>query len=470
MRFFAAITIHIALGLFVQQSGAQSINATAIDPSLGLIEAKPVSCQCESDPCRCDVDASMPSTMDQIDFSWLDRVKVGYDRGFVIASESEVDLNSARYPYRLKINGWGQLRHTITNLSSSDRDLNQLQLKRGRLVFSGSAFNPNFSYFIQLDARSTSGDDVRLLDYYLDYDLGNDQFGLKPGTIAFRTGKYKVPFTLSRWLSGRNFEFADRSVASIFFDVNRSFAWGLHGKNDRFEMPIVWDVALFNGLVTGGAETGSSGTLDDNFAYSGRVHAYPIGEWGDDNLADFEFHDRLAARVGAGFAASTIERFGATEFNRLRVVDSGAPLSDLLPATVSGYSVSLYAVDASMKYRGWSSSFEYYFRTISDMRGDAIDGLFDHGFWFQLGKFIVPGKLELVTRWSRVQGDSGTLGSNDQSAEEIAAAVAWYFRQNQAKLVIDMTYLDGAPINAASLDITPGNRGWLFRSQIQFSF
>lgn len=252
MRFLAAITIHIALGLFVQQSGAQSSNAqssnaTAIDPSLGLIEAKPVSCRCESDPCRCGVDASVPFAMDQIDFSWLDRVKVGYDRGFVIASQSDLDLNTARYPYRLKINSWGQLRHTITNLSSADRDLNQLQLKRGRLVFSGSAFNPNFSYFVQLDARSTSGDDVRLLDYYLDYNIGNDQFGFKPGTLAFRTGKYKVPFTLSRWLSGRNFEFADRSVASLFFDVNRSFAWGLHGKSDRFEMPIVWDLACSMG-------------------------------------------------------------------------------------------------------------------------------------------------------------------------------------------------------------------------------
>ncbi len=444
MRWFAAITFCILLSMFLHRCSAQSCNSNAA--------------------------ASVASSGTEDDFSWLDRVKVGYDGGFVIASQGNVDLNASRDPYRLKINGWGQLRHTVTDLSPPSRDLNQLQLKRGRLVFSGNAFNPNFHYFIQLDARSTNGDDVRLLDYYLDYDVGNDQLGLAPGTLTFRTGKYKVPFSMSRWLSGRDFEFADRSVASIFFDVNRSFAWGLHGKNERLGVPIFWDAALFNGLVTGGAETGSSGTLDDNFAYSGRVRAYPIGDWGDENLADFECHDRLAMRVGAGFAASTIDRFGTTEFNRLRVVDSGATLSTLLPATVSGYDVSLYAVDTSIKYRGWSSSFEYYFRTVSAVRGAAIDELFDHGFWYQLGKFIVPGKLQLATRWSRVQGDSGTLGGRDQCAEELAASLAWYFRRNQAKLVVDMTHVDGAPISSQALDISPGNHGWLFRSQIQFSF
>ena len=53
-------------------------------------------------------------------------------------------------------------------------------------------------------------------------------------------------------------------------------------------MPVEWDVAIFNGLVTGGAETGSSGNLDDNFAYSARLMWYPTGEWGEGQMADFD--------------------------------------------------------------------------------------------------------------------------------------------------------------------------------------
>ncbi len=419
--------------------------------------------------CSCGSCQNKSGSSSEGDLSWLDSVKVGYDGGFVIASRRELDFKASRYPYRMRINGWGQLRHTVTDFSPPSRDLNQLQLKRGRLVFSGNAFNPNVSYFLQIDARSTSGDDIRLLDYYVGYDFGNDQFGLEPGTIAFRTGKYKVPFTMARWLSGRDFEFADRSMASIFFDVNRSFAWGVYG-HTQGQLPIHWDLAVFNGLVTGGAETGSSGTLDDNFAYSGRIYTYPIGDWGKANLPDFQVHDRLAMRAGCGFAATKIDRSGSTEFSRLRVVDSGDTLANILPLSVDSYEVALFAVDASFKYRGWSTTLEYYFRNVSDIRGAAVPELFDHGLWFQLGKFVVPRKLELITRWSRVQGDSGTLGVTDQSSEEIAAAMAWYFRENHAKLVVDATYLDGAPINSSSLDIAPGNRGWLFRSQIQFSF
>jgi hypothetical protein len=404
---------------------------------------------------------------------WLNDVRVGYDGGFVIASKNELDLKASNFPFRLKFNGWGQLRHTISDYAPPNRDLNEFQLKRGRLAFSGTAFNPNFYYFIQLDGRSSSGDDIRLLDYFLSYDFGRDQFGLKKGTIGFRTGKYKVPFTMSRWLSGQQFEFTDRSMASMYFDVNRSFAWGLYGEARCFDFPIHWETAIFNGLVTGGAETGSSGTLDKNFAYSARFYAIPVGQWGVGSLADLDGHECPAVRVGCGFAVSEIDRSGTTEFNTLRVVDSGQTLASLLallPDQVDSYAVSLYSADASFKYRGWSGTMEYYWRGISNFKGASQPDLFDHGFWLQLGYFVVPRRLQLLARWSRVEGNSGTLGVTDQSAEEVAGGFAWYFRDNHAKLVADVTHLDGAPINSSSLDIDPGDRGWLFRTQIQFSF
>ena len=78
--------------------------------------------------------------------------------------------------------------------------------------------------------------------------------------------------------------------------------------------------------------------------------------------------------------------------------------------------------------------------------------------------------MQLLTRWSRVVGNSGTRGGIDKSADEIGAAVAWYFKRNHAKFVVDCTRINRAPINSASLDISPSDYGFLFRSQIQFSF
>ncbi len=407
---------------------------------------------------------------DEDALAWLDDVKVGYDRGFVIASQREVDLQAGSFPFLLRFNGWGQIRHSISDFEPPNEDINAFKLKRARVVFSGHAFTPDFTYFVQFDGRSSSGDNLRLLDYYVSYDVGHAQLGCKKGTFGIRTGKYKMPLTMSRWMSGREFEFTDRAVASIYFDANRSLAWGLYGKSERLGFPVHWETAIFNGLVTGGAETGSSGTLDDNFAYSARIYGYPIGQWGKGTLADFDGHDRLAMRCGCGFAGTTINRVGQTEFNSLRVVDSGNTLSSLLPASVDSYGVAIWSVDASFKFRGWSTTLEYYFRNVNDFQGASLPELHDNGFWFQLAYFLVPEKFQLMTRWSRVVGDSGTLGETTQSSDEVGAAFAWYFRGNHAKFVSDVTRLTGAPINSSALDITPGDRGWLFRSQLQFSF
>ena len=95
-------------------------------------------------------------------------------------------------------------------------------------------------------------------------------------------------------------------------------------------------------------------------------------------------------------------RNGETEFESVRVVDSGALLADILPATVDEYAVNLYSLDASMKYRGWSATFEYYFRQINQIQGAALPDLFDHGHWLQIGKFVVHNRVQLLARWSRV--------------------------------------------------------------------
>lgn len=461
------------------ESNCSQLETLPISPVAFGCEAISVhnSCACDGYCCDC-YDPHQPSygygLDSEAELDWINGLRVGYDRGFLIATRQDRNLGASEYPFQLRFNGWGQLRHTVLKSTGPVNDQNQFQLKRGRLIFSGVAFNPDFHFLIQLDGRSSSGDDVRLLDYYLSYDVGHAKLGLRRGQFGLRTGKYKMPFTLARWLSGKELEFTDRSVASTFFDVNRSFAWGLYGSSRNFLCPVFWEAAIFNGLVTGGAETGSTGSLDSNFAYSARIHSYPTGKWGLGELADFENHQRLATRIGMGFASSRIDSRGTTEFNTLRVVDSGATLASLLSTRFGdpkiSYSVNLFCADYSFKYRGLSGTLEYYFRSVDDFKGVDVSSLFDHGFWLQYGYFISPANFQLLTRWSRVVGDSGTLGGKNQSSDEVAAGAAWYFRENHAKAVVDISHLNGAPINSSALDVVPGERGWLYRCQIQFSF
>lgn len=397
-------------------------------------------------------------------------LRAGYDNGFIIASQTNRSLGADHYAYVLAVNGYGQLRNT--NFSSNDPadDVNQLQLKRARLILSGHAVNPDFKYVFQFDGRSSSGDMVRLLDYYVTLDIGHHYWGLPRGSFGFKLGKYKMPFSLARHLSGKHLQFSDRSMASAYFDVNRSLAGGISGSTPGLARPVHWEVALFNGLVTGGAETGSSGTLDNNNAFSARLSCFPFGEWGESELSDFRVQQSLATRIGAGAAFTTIDRSGTTEFSALRVVDSGRELSSLLPLSVQQYSVALFAVDASMKLWGGSLTSEYYFRNVNSFVGADIPTLYDHGLWLQAGKFVVPDQLELLARWSRVQGNSGSLGTVTQSSDEIGVGAVMYFAKQNGKFTFDTSYVNGAPINSATLDLFPGDTGWLFRGQMQFSF
>ena len=88
----------------------------------------------------------------------------------------------------------------------------------------------------------------------------------------------------------------------------------------------------------------------------------------------------------------------------------------------------------------------------------------------QLGYFVAPETIQLLVRWSRVEGNSGTLGAVNQSADEVAGGVVVYAMRHRLKLTFDVTHLNGAPINDSALNIRPGDEGWLYRTQLQWKF
>ena len=127
-------------------------------------------------------------------------------------------------------------------------------------------------------------------------------------------------------------------------------------------------------------------------------------------------------------------------------------------------------MSAYFRVQGWSLSTEYYFRNLSDFSGAAVPDLFDHGFLLQGGCFIIPKKVELMARWSRIVGDSGSLGAGDQSADEIAGGIAWYLKGRNLKLLFDVTQVNGAPVRDSAVGLLPGDDGLLYRTQLQFLF
>jgi hypothetical protein len=395
---------------------------------------------------------------------------VGYDQGFVVANDGQTEVDGGAFPFLIRINSWFQLRHTGFNSQGPNQDQNTFSFERLRFSFAGHAFSPDLNYFFQFDGNSDRATDAIFLDYYATYDVGRALLGLDRDRLGLKFGQWKVPFSRSREESGRRLQFTDRATANVFFDLNRSVGVGAYGELSTPFRPIKIETALFNGYRSRGFRTNRDGGLDQNFGWSLRAFSDLGSEFGNDGEPDLTPHRSPTLRTGGGLAYTRVGEEGQSEFSRARVVDSGATLLSLLPPGVDAYDVWYFTTDLHWKYRGWSVILDYYWRAISNFSGGAVPDLGDHGFVAQTGYFVVPERFEILARWSRIVGDSGTLGRRVQSSDEIGGGIAWYFRGHHAKFVFDATHVNGVPIQESRLDMLPGDAGWFFRSQLQLAF
>jgi len=395
----------------------------------------------------------------------------GYDSGFVLANHGAEPVAAGGFPFFLRVNSWVQLRHTLFEAEDPSQDLNLFSIERLRLALGGHAYSPNLKYFFQFDGNSDQGAEAIFLDYFVTYDLGCEFFGSEANRLGVKAGKWKVPFSRSREESGRRLQFAERSTANLFFDLNRSIGAGAFGQWDAWSIPLRWEAAIFNGFQSGADTDVRDAGLDQNFAWSARMVADLFSEFGGDGEPDLGWHLEPALRLGFGLAGTRVDASGENEFNRLRVVDSGETLAKLpLPPAATAYDIGLYTVDAHWKFRGLSVIAEYYWRCLASFRGGDVPGLSDHGFNLQAGQFVVPSKLELLARWSRIVGDSGTLGGVAESTDEVGIGAVWYVNGHNAKFVLDASRVNGMPLSSPRLDMLPGSAGFLLRTQFQFGF
>lgn len=338
-------------------------------------------------------------------------LQYGYADGFFVTSPGGVKIGAKDSPFTMKVNVRTQLRHSYFNSGGTTRDENNFEFERFFLILTGNVYTPDLAYHIKVDADSDETEGLDLLDGYVTFDAGHALWDCSPGTFGIKAGKWKVPFHRARQESGFNLQFVDRAMASEFFDLNRSIGVGVFGTTDALPRPVSWEAALMNGFQTQRFVPGRAGELDRNFATAVRVTSDLIGDYGRDGEPDLSCHDRPAVRVGAAFAYTSLTRMdGLREFSVPRVVDTGATLASVLPAAATEFDELLYSVDANFKYQGMSVLSEYYFRSITKFSGASVPDLFDHGFLLQAGSFLVRDKLEMSSRWSRIVGDSGTLG------------------------------------------------------------
>jgi hypothetical protein len=390
---------------------------------------------------------------------------VVYDDGWILRP-----LDPYRTPFELKVNFHDQFRYTgFANQQSSvvnsagqtvpTPGRNDFDINRGRLVFSGYAIDPLVEFYTNIDYNTVAERQIQLLLAWIRHPFS-------PGfNVAYGLGK--VPGTWE-WLESARFTLgAERSLATTFF--RPSITTGIWAEGE----PIPgchYHVLVGNGFNTIGLDLSER---DAHFVYSEMLWWEPLGSFGD-GFSDLEDHESPVVRIGHAF---TFNRHGPDPTGEPGPEQTAVRLSDgtrivepgaLAPGvTVNQFDISLLALHAGVKYRGYSLSGEYFFRWLTSIEGNGPineSELFDHGFFVQAGAFIVPQTVELYGRGSAVFGPFG-------NGSELGAGVNWYVMQERNwRFTGDVAYIEDSPAQQDRTGFTAGASGTLFRFQTWIFF
>jgi DUF3011 family protein len=200
----------------------------------------------------------------------------------------------------------------------------------------------------------------------------------------------------------------------------------------------------------------------------------PKGAYGD-----WEYHEKVATRVGFSTTQSREERFtdantGATGNTTIRLAD-GLNVFDtgsLAPgATVNLVDYRILSFDAGAKYRGIFLQTEIYNRWLDNFQADAplpVTSIHDSGFYVQAAFYPVKKKLELYGATSQIFGDKQAGFSN--SSEYLVGTNYYLTDSRNHRLNFQLIDVNHSPVNSTFGYYTGGQTGTTVSAAISIFF
>jgi hypothetical protein len=294
--------------------------------------------------------------------------------------------------------------------ANSSPDFSQLMIKRMRLIFEGTAFDPNLRYHIQIDGQtrgigalagggvptsnglnSTGGvpgvgdcngvatvdHALRLFSAYIAYDMhpcgyekgcGPDcpdvTYRYTPTVTAF-IGKARPMVAFEEYLGSNNQQFVEYGMSNWFFDADDDNLMMMAGT----QIKALDDRLFIQAVVTNGNETQIANLQMDDLPGINIGGWYDFGgSWNEahkrwdlfgDCLSDVDYSCKPVLRVGGAVNVVPMDRrseFTNAELNRVRVVQPGPGGTGLLGELGGGginnnaAGIGQFAVDAFDSY------------------------------------------------------------------------------------------------------------------------
>lgn len=356
--------------------------------------------------------------------------KVYYNKG------TRIDFPDSGFT--MGVNTFLQTRYTFTDNddASDEGNTSSFDVKRARIIVSGTALNEEFSYKVEGDFVSQEND-------------GRSSAGLKDGYIMWhacdwadvKMGQFKINYGRQFVNSDAKLQFADRSATSDYFTLSRQN--GLAG-TARFADDTLWVTGgIYNGESDGergenteGVDTRHTGAVSVRWNPMGSMDAYEEG--------DVDWTEDMALSFGAAYA---------------RVSANTADFGGGFGETVNA---NLISVDANMKYMGWSLHAEL-FNNASEGDDSNIERE-PTGFYIQGGYFIDPKTIELAARYGYTDCDDGQAAGECaglDNANEVTAGINYYWWKHQLKAQLNYSFVNEDIAGPGGDDLNT-NR-WIFQ-------
>jgi hypothetical protein len=272
--------------------------------------------------------------------------------------------------------------------------------------------------------------------YYWEHDLVDGNLLDLRGTVEckeslqLRFGQWKIPYNRERIDSSGNQQFADRSIATKYFTLDRQRGAAVFGRLFAGTRADSWyNVGLFEPL---GREGGGD-----------YAHALWLGRWqwnflGRDlgfSQGDLGYRDDPAASIAVAAAGY---RGPYTAFSS----SGGGSLPGFEQGDSERYDVDQWLLETAWQYHGFSWQQEWHRKRVDDTAlgrlttlegGYAQAGVFPHAVWS-----AVPKPLEVAVRYAQVDPDTGR---GDDLQTESIVALNWFFDGHRNKLTVDHSWL-----------------------------
>jgi hypothetical protein len=304
----------------------------------------------------------------------------------------------------------------------SIRPRNDVNWHRTMIWVNGWFYNPKFRYTI------TS------------WGLATTQQTLLFGNLQYRANKhFTVGVGIAPTLTARSLQgswpywaASDRQMAEEFFRGGFSSGVWITGE----VVPRLWYTLSLNNNISQLGVTQANDTPD--MFWSGSLRWQPTtGEFGPRNgFGDFEYHTRVATQFGLSTGraresryAPTLQPPNATQIklsDGVNVFETGA-LADFV--TVNSLNYNVLAVDAGVKYRGFSFQSEYYWRVLDNFVADGFvpnTSIYDHGFLVQMMYMAIPKTLGVYAVGGYVRDEF------KRRPYEAGGGLSWYPAQSRS--------------------------------------